>query len=371
MTSLTGRLGLAALLAAGTAVSAQDIGITGRISFHTHFSQFVDNGKWDEWTPAFEERYPGTEVEVLPVSGYRKEMPARIASGDYGDVLNVLDNLPPGDDAKFYEPLTDLEMARTHRFVDRYRVDGEVYGYIHGANAEAVVFSKFAFAAAGIEAVPTTRSDLFAACEKLKDAGLTPMLINMGAGWPMQQWDKAAMLFADDGDYFNSMLEDAAPCAEGEPYGESIRFVKELFEDGFTERGHTADNWEESKMLPESAARRRIAGARKAVLGVRPEFLSIGASEAPIPDHFHGTPLWRDLEGGGEGRAAFFETVRATGLRAPERTHALPRGADRRLGDAPLAAFDTQADPCQYENPAGQTPLWPDRCRNSLVRTRG
>lgn len=239
-----------ALVSSGQVVTAQDgSAIAGEITFYTHFTQFVDDGRWEEWAQEFEEIHPGVDVEVLPVSNYRKEMPTRIASGDYGDVLNVLDNLPPADYAKFYEPLTDMSLADTHSFVDRYRFDGEVYGYIYGQNAEAVVYNKAAFARAGIEGIPKTRSELFAACEKLSAAGIVPFEINMGAGWPMQQWDKAALLFANDGNYYDTMVDEATPYAADRPYGMSVGFVKELFNASCTERDYTANNWDQSKAL--------------------------------------------------------------------------------------------------------------------------
>ena len=223
--------------------------VEGSITFYTHFNQFVDDGRWDVWSKAFSEAHPGAEVEVVPVSGYRKDMPTRIASGDYGDVLNVLDNLPPGDYEKFYLPMNGMDMAEHHQFVDRYTVDGNVYGFVYGVNAEAVVYNKLAFEKAGIETIPTTRTELFEACEKLKQADITPLAINMGAGWPMQQWDKAALLFADDGNYYEAMLEEPAPYSVGQPYGDTFRYVKDLFEAGCTERDYTANNWDQSRTL--------------------------------------------------------------------------------------------------------------------------
>jgi raffinose/stachyose/melibiose transport system substrate-binding protein len=129
-----GKLMLATVIAtAGHTAAAQDSdAISGSITFYTHFTQFVDDDRWEGWAKTFQERYPNATVEIIPVANYRKEIPTRIASGDYGDVLNVLDNLPPADYAKFYEPLTDMSLATTHSFVDRYRVEGEVYGYIYG-----------------------------------------------------------------------------------------------------------------------------------------------------------------------------------------------------------------------------------------------
>lgn len=236
------------LLPAITTATAQEV--SGKITFYTHFGHFADDGTWDEIASGFAEKYPGAEVEILPVAGYRKEMPTRIASGDYGDVLNVLDSIPPNQYATFYAPLNDMsDMLANHRFIDNFSVDGNVYGFVYGANAEAVVYNKAAFERAGIEGVPKTKKELFEACKKLSDAGIVPFQINMGAGWPMQQWDKAALLFAGDGNYFNAALTSDTPYAANEPYGQSIRFVRELFEAGCTERDYTANNWDQSKVL--------------------------------------------------------------------------------------------------------------------------
>ncbi len=250
-------ISLKALLAASVAVIVAapafadnaDGQISGDITFYTHFANFVDNGRWDDWVAEFEEKYPGTNVEVIAVSNYRREMPVRFASGDYGDVLNVLDNLPPDDYVNYYAPIGDLALRDTHQFVDRYTIDGEVYGYVYGVNAEAVVYNKAAFERAGITDVPTTKSELLAACVRLKDAGIVPFQINMGAGWPMQQWDKAALLFAGDGNYYEETLTQATPFAAENAYGQSIAFVQELFDAGCTEPDYTANNWDQSKSL--------------------------------------------------------------------------------------------------------------------------
>ena len=227
---------------------AQDV--SGKITFYTHFGHFSDDGTWDEIAAGFTQKYPDAEVEILAVSSYRKEMPTRIASGDYGDVLNVLDSIPPDQYPTFYAPLNDMTaMMENHRFIDNFTVAGNTYGFVYGANAEAVVYNKAAFDRAGIDTVPGSKSELLEACAKLSNAGIVPFQINMGAGWPMQQWDKAALLFAGDGTYFDAALQSDEPYAANEPYGQSIRFVRELFEAGCTERDYTANNWDQSKAL--------------------------------------------------------------------------------------------------------------------------
>lgn len=235
------------------AANAADTGIDpsqvkGKITFYTHFTNFVKDGSFDKWVAEFKAAYPAVEaVEVIGVTAYTKDMPTRMAGGDYGDVVNVLDSVPPGDYHLFYEPLNDLDMAKDFNFAERYEVDGKYYGFTYGMGAEAVVVKKTALKKAGIDAYPKTRDEFFAACGKLKAAGITPILINMGAAWPMAQWDKEPLAIAGDGGYYEKMLTDPEPFSVDKPYGKTLAFVKELKDKGCIEKDYTANNWEASK----------------------------------------------------------------------------------------------------------------------------
>jgi raffinose/stachyose/melibiose transport system substrate-binding protein len=250
-TSLFAAVSCVALMA--FAANAAETGIDpsqvkGKITFYTHFTNFIKDGSFDKWVAEFKAAYPAVEeVEVIGVTAYTKDMPTRMAGGDYGDVLNILDAVPPGDYKLYYEPLDDLDMAKDFNFAERYQVEGKYYGFTYGMGAEAVVVKKTAFKKAGIETYPKTRDEFFAACAKLKEAGITPMLINMGAGWPMAQWDKQPMAIAEDGGYYEKMLTDPAPFSLDKPYGKTLAFVKELKDKGCIEKDYTANNWEASK----------------------------------------------------------------------------------------------------------------------------
>lgn len=49
-------------------------------------------------------------------------------------------------------------------------------------------YNKQLFADAGIEAVPSTISELEEACQKLKDAGITPIMVGSKDRWPLLGW---------------------------------------------------------------------------------------------------------------------------------------------------------------------------------------
>jgi len=222
--------------------------VKGKITFYTHFTNFIKDGSFDKWVAEFKKVYPSVEaVEVIGVTAYTKDMPTRMAGGDYGDVLNVLDSVPPSDYPGFYESLDDLDMAKDFNFAERYEYQGKHYAYTYGMGAEAVVVKKTALKKAGIDAYPKTKDEFFAACDKLKAAGITPVLINMGAAWPMAQWDKEPLAIAEDGGYYEKMLTDPAPFSLDKPYGKGLAFLKELMTKGCVEKDLTANNWEASK----------------------------------------------------------------------------------------------------------------------------
>jgi len=227
-------------------ISAADIPVDpsqvkGTITYYSHFYNFYIDGHMKKWADGFKKIYPNVEgVRVEVLSDYRNQMGALMAAGDYGDVVEIMDNMSRADFEIFYEPLNSLGIQNTHFFPEQYLFDGKYYGFTYGVNAEAVVYNKTLFAKAGIDRFPRTKTDLFAACKKLRAIGVTPFMLNMNAGWPMQQWDKKVLAFAGEGDYFGKMLKDPAPFSKDKPYGRVLSFIRELIGEGCTETNLTA-----------------------------------------------------------------------------------------------------------------------------------
>jgi len=97
----------------------------------------------------------------------------------------------------------------------------------------------------------------------------------------------------------------------------------------------------------------RVDGSVASLVDLMPTLLE--AAGAPVPPHCHGSSLLGMASGAPpDGRAAFFETVRGTGLRSVDTTWVLPRDENGRLGAKPLVVHDNLADPHQYENLAGE-----------------
>lgn len=249
------------LLAAGISLAALSIAVpafaenmvdpasvSGKITYYTHWTNYIDNGDFDKWEAEFKTMYPGVEdVEVLGIATYAETMATRLATGDYGDVLDTPAQVSNAELPDFFLPITDLDLAKDFYFGDKWAVDGEVYGLTFGVNVEGMVYNKEAFKKAGITAVPTKYSELKADYEKLKAAGSYPIVVNMADGWPLSIWDGAAVAISGNPDFFNTLVNDDAPFAADKPYGKSLGILKDLVASGLTEDDLSTGHWQDSK----------------------------------------------------------------------------------------------------------------------------
>jgi multiple sugar transport system substrate-binding protein len=121
---------------------------------------------WTGLIDAYSKRYPGVEVEVqvTPFDQYLPKLLSQIAGGDPPDIIAVENSpFPQFANKKILEDLTPY-LAKTQGFstsdffpalMDRYTVEGRVYGVPYDAQPIAMLFYNPAlFHAAGVE-VPT------------------------------------------------------------------------------------------------------------------------------------------------------------------------------------------------------------------------
>lgn len=105
---------------------------------------------------------------------------ARFASGEAPDIID----LQCGDYDTWYERCIDLtgEAWTEHVYESSLgggSYDGKVYGLPYAMEGSGIIYNKELFEQAGIEAVPTTITELKETCEKLEQAGIQPF----GEAW--------------------------------------------------------------------------------------------------------------------------------------------------------------------------------------------
>lgn len=147
---------------------------------------------FDAVVAAAEEKYGFTvEYDITGPGGeeYNNLVRARLASGDMDDLMTynsgaLFKQLNPkeyfvdvSDDAAIVDKLDDS-------FKEVVSVDDAVYGVpMTSSNAGCILYNKKAYADLGLE-IPHTWDDFLANCEKIKEAGQTPIMCAFGDGWP-------------------------------------------------------------------------------------------------------------------------------------------------------------------------------------------
>ncbi|MFD1957675.1 ABC transporter substrate-binding protein [Paenibacillus thailandensis] len=129
----------------------------------------------------YEASHPGVKLDIQTVGGgsdYGAALQAKFAGGDEPDIFNVggqsdLDNWIGSLEDLSNEPWASdvIDVAK-----EPLTRDGKLYGQPMNIEGYGFIYNKDLFAKAGITEVPKTLSELEAAAEKLKAAGITPFV---------------------------------------------------------------------------------------------------------------------------------------------------------------------------------------------------
>ena len=221
--------------------------IGGEITVYTNRVDLVTNKSYARWIREFQALHPGTRVKIQGISDYETHIASRLEARSYGDVILVPRDMPKQVYEKYFVPLNDLQLSEKIYFPEIWEYQKQHYAYAQGVIAEGLVYNKKLFEQLGIKELPDTLGGLIEVAGKIKAAGKIPIALNVGAAWPLQQWDKSVMAIAEDGDYFSRMIDDLQPFAEGKPYYVSLSIAHNIFSAGFSEDEFIRNNWESSK----------------------------------------------------------------------------------------------------------------------------
>ena len=143
---------------------------------------------WANFVTEFNEANPdiNLNVEVVSWNDIYTVVNTRIANGEAPDVLNI-DVFADYQADDLLLPIQDVVSEETYSkmydgFLAQSEIDGTVWAIPDLASARAMYYNKDILDAAGVE-VPTTYDELIAACQKLQDAGYTPISCSAGTAW--------------------------------------------------------------------------------------------------------------------------------------------------------------------------------------------
>ncbi|MDV7105106.1 extracellular solute-binding protein [Vibrio sp. TH_r3] len=264
--------------------------VKGTITFFSNRTDLVQRGVYDRYEEEFKKLYPNVkEVKVVAFADYSDGIRPRMNTGDYGDLVLILPSVPKKQYDNFYEPLNDLYTEDEVYFYDAWKTQDKVYGISMGNSVEGLVYNKDVLKEAGVEVPLKTLDDLYAAAGKIKANGSIPFYINFGAQWPLQQWDKFPILVEGNDGVYEKMLTQDNAFSGNTAYTQSLKVLKTLIDNGWTEQDLMTNSWEDSKNM--------IANGKAAMyyLGnwVIPQVITAGAD----PENIGFMPIPSDNSG--------------------------------------------------------------------------
>ena len=233
------------------ASSASEGGISGNLVVLTHRTDLDGDGTFAAYAAAFNAKYPDVKVTFESITAYDDDVPLRLATGDFGDVLSIPNGVTNAQLAQFFEPFgTKASLSGQYRFLDAFSVGDQVYGLAQGGIATGIVYNKKVFAEAGVTTAPTTYDDFFAALQAVKDkTSAVPLYTNYKDGWPLGDLNRNLGAATGNANAKNDMTSNQAPWAEGSDAYWLDSLLYDAVDKGLTEADPVTTNWEESKTL--------------------------------------------------------------------------------------------------------------------------
>jgi multiple sugar transport system substrate-binding protein len=228
-------------LGAGSIASAQDKQVITMIA-----AQYTDNMQpyFDELSASFEEANPqyDVQVEVVSWNDIDQKIKTLVQTGQMPDIANLNYFASFAADGLLYtaeeivspEVLADIIPA----FMDNSKYEGVAYAVPDLASDRLFFSNPDLLAAAGVEKVPATWSELLAACQQIK--ATTPDIIPLAM--PLGPEEAQAEFFIWAGGNGGGYFKDGEWVVNSPENVETLTFLKQLVDEGCTQQSPATTN---------------------------------------------------------------------------------------------------------------------------------
>jgi len=146
---------------------------------------------YDKVAADFEAANPGVKIDVnaMQHEDMVTKLSAAMQSGDMPDIYmergggELVGHVNAGVTKDLSDAAADT-IAKLGGSVTSFQVDGKTYALPFSMGVVGFWYNKALFADAGITEAPKTWSEMYSAIDKLKAAGITPISVGAGEGWP-------------------------------------------------------------------------------------------------------------------------------------------------------------------------------------------
>ncbi len=210
--------------------------ISGTITVVTNFTN--KDEEFERIEKLFIEKYPNVEDIIWENIGgdYDEHITSRMTTGNYGDVLIVPFSLKnnPVELENFLLPIgTTEEVEKKYHFAEIASYNSNTYALPISLNTLGILYNENVFEEAGIENIPTSSEEMYAASKLIKEnTGAIPWYTNLNT-LPMF-WSGAVTSYGGES-YMGNILDAGTLVEEGQPYREIYDFIYTMITSGYTE----------------------------------------------------------------------------------------------------------------------------------------
>ncbi len=228
------------------ATSAPEKKLEGKITFATNRTDQAD-GVLKTMASQFMEKNPGIKIEIEGISDPATIIKTRLAAGELPDISCI--GIPTKEYSLYLEPLDDLGFTPDNSYFYSMGVgnDNKLYLVNSTITMDCVVYNKNVFKDCGIDKVPTTLDELYAACEKIKAKGIVPMATNFKEKWPLNFWTESFVKINSGNPNYISELADKDELISEGGLLDGLKVLKTFVDKGYTENDLMSTNWDGSK----------------------------------------------------------------------------------------------------------------------------
>ena len=241
------------LISGGSVVYASEVGdtsITATITVASNKSK----QEMQPYLDAFNQKYPGIQIDYNYYSDYETEVGKQIESGDYPDVLFVPGSVGSDKYETYFEPLGSRDdLEKKYNYLEGSKVYNDViYGVPSSAYVNGILYNKAVFDKAGITDTPKSIDEFLEDLYMIKErTNAIPFYTNYAADWTLSAWEQFPFLaMTGDPDYkSNGFVNELDPFLEGTTHYQVYNLLYEIVNNGLCEDKPEESDWEQSKVM--------------------------------------------------------------------------------------------------------------------------
>lgn len=197
----------------------------------------------------FENLHPNVKVSLELIGDAETILQRKASVGELPDVTLVPSTIYKDEYNNYFLPIDDLGFNDNNIYNYDMGVgnDNKLYCLNSSVNWQGVIYNKELFEKVNIDKLPNTIDELFDACQKLKDYGVTPIAINYRQTWTMNLWADVIPHLFDNNLCKNTAVGEKTILDSESGMYKSLNLVREIVKRGYCEDNLLTYDWQQFK----------------------------------------------------------------------------------------------------------------------------